>query len=68
MDRLTETKELIRATYRPIFITLLAIGSFCFIINDFTGPWCDWWHRVFLFSGAEWVFERPIIKLVTRKK
>ena len=66
-DRLAETKELVRAAYRPVFITLLTAGSFYFIVSGLTGPWVDWWHRVFLFSGAEWVFERPIIKLITKQ-
>jgi len=66
-DRLTETKELIRAAYRPILITFLAIGSLLFIMEGITGIWADWWLRVFLFGACEWVLERPIIKVLTRK-
>jgi len=64
---MNDTKELIRAMYRPILITLLAIGSLLFIMEGVTGTWVDWWHRVFLFGACEWVLERPIIKVLTRK-
>lgn len=66
-DRLAETKELVRAAYRPVLITILAAASFYFIASGVSGPWVDWWHRVFLFGACEWVLERPIIKLATRK-
>lgn len=66
-DKATQTKELIRAAYRPVLITLLAFGSFYFIADGMSGPWVDWWHRVFFFGACEWVLERPIIKLATKK-
>ena len=62
-----EIKELIRSAYRPILITILAFGTFFFIIEGISGLWVDWWNRVFLFGACEWILERPVIKLATKK-
>ena len=57
------TIEIIRAAFRPILILFLGIGSLIFLTGDITGEWVDWWHKIFLFGGGEWILERPIIKL-----
>ena len=59
--------RLIRAAYRPILISFLGFGSFYFITNRLGGEWVEWWHRAFIFGGVEWVLERPVVKIATRK-
>jgi len=59
------TIEIIRATFRPILIGLLGVGAFFLIINEIETEFANWWIRIFLLGGCEWILERPIIKIFT---
>lgn len=58
------TIEIIRAAVRPILIIFLGITSFLLIVNEMEGTWVDWWIGLFIFGGGEWIFERPVVKLL----
>jgi len=56
-------KESVRTATRPILIFFMGVTSFYFLANGMGNEWINWWIRVFLSALAEWILERPILKI-----
>ena len=67
-ERDKATIEIIRAATRPILIGMLLIGSFVFIVNEIFNQWSIAWITLFIVGGGEWIFERPVIKILSGLK
>jgi hypothetical protein len=57
----------IRAIVRPILLIIFIGMSAYFIINGMDGDVVERWHWITFGGAAEWILERPIIKIATRK-
>ena len=60
--------DFLRAMLRPLIIIGMGIGTFLLIVNDVDTEFAQWWMRIFFGGVAEWIMERPVIKIATRSK
>ena len=58
--------EAVRTAVRPALLFLLGMGTLVMILEGISGEFADWWMRLFLVGAAEWIIERPALKLAKK--
>lgn len=58
--------EGMRAMVRPMLLWILGMGAFFFLVEGITGDLVDWWVRIWFAGCAEWILERPALKVLKK--
>ena len=60
--------EVLKSATRPVIICMLILGAFYLITEGIKGEYVDWWMRITWAATAEWILERPVLKVVNGLK